>query len=244
MKKLIVLLLFAFVLFSFAACGGDSPSVTETPSVTESPAATHTPTVPTRPPVTEAPAPTATPLPFTEGLVEGVLYFNEPEISGRAHASLSDLNVQRHHLTEEQFHEVFPYLDFLLTAWADYKADGTLVNFFARDLSSINAPAWQLDIRFWLDGFSSDSERFWFRHDFRPKVSNIYGVPVVAYMHDLLGVEIYGQAVKHFRTEFEMDGFVFLVTFNALIEDGQELMAEIVNGLVRNGTEVFTDLKF
>ena len=241
-----------FVLF-FVACTSYSPNVIETPIetpvVTETPRVAETPVAVGMPSVPETPVATATPPPFTEGLTEGKLYFNEPEVVSSILAQPIFSGVFSHVLTEGQVREAFPYLDEPFSVQMHYKESDTLVEVFARRSPLADGPPFRFDIRFWRNGFGGDTEIlvFPFPYHFTPKVSNIYGAPVVAYMIELpdheLMIELYGYALMHFRAEFEMDGFVFRVMFDDYLESGQERMTEIVNGIIRTGIEVFADLR-
>jgi len=227
-KSAFITIMTAFTLLLLVACTSDSPDVVETPIVTETPPVTETPSV------------------FSEGLAEGELFFNEPEITEHSFAVWISYSVQDFGMTEEQLRELFPYIDWgldydigLTSATLGYREDGTLVELLTRPISSHDGPPHRFGIRFWLDGFGNDYETFEFPTYFTPKVSNIYGVSVVAYMHHLWRDEL----IRHFRAEFEMDGYVFRITFDDHIESGQELMAKIVKGIIRTGMDVFLELR-
>ena len=163
-----------------------------------------------------------------------VLIFNTPEPEGMVSISPVWHGAFSHDLTEEELRAVFPYLDLPLDATVYYKADGTIVEFFAWMPFSSG----QLQILFWLDGFSYDLSKYTFADDFSPLISNIHGTPVTAYM-----IEGWGPHPS-FRAEFMLGDYVFRVLFPDYEESGQAQMRSIVNHLILGGIEglaVLTD---
>jgi len=157
----------------------------------------------------------------------GVLIFNTPEPEYMQNISPVWYGAFSHDLTEEEWRTVFPYLDLPLEATVYYKEDGTIVELWAWMPFS----AGQLQIRFWLDGFSYDLFQYGFAEDFSPVISDIHGVPVTAYM--IAGWD----SQASFRGEFMLGGFVFRVLFSDTEEAGQARMTEIVNQLILGGLD-------
>jgi len=163
-----------------------------------------------------------------EEAVPNLLFFNTPEPEGSMNISPGWYGAFSHDLTEEELRVLFPYLDLPFeAATVHYKEDGTVAEFYAWML----LPASQLQVRFWLDGFSYDLSKYIFANDLIPQVSNIHGTPVTAYM-----IEGWG-AHPSFRAEFMMDDFVFRVLFSDYAESGQVRMREIVEQLILGGME-------
>jgi len=160
------------------------------------------------------------------------LIFNTPEPTSEMQISPVFYVEFSHPLTDEELRAVFPYLDLPLAATAHYKGDGTLVEFDARiPWEGVDGVPQGLQIRFWMEGFSYDFHRYEFARDFTPRSSNIYGIPVTAYI-------IQGwDDVMSFRAEFMLDNFVYRVLFRDYAESGQAWMTEIVSGIIRSGTE-------
>ena len=139
-------------------------------------------------------------------------------------------------LTDEQVKAVFPDLDLTIGSIAFYGIDGKLITVTA--VESMTAGRMDHAVKY-KDSYVRTEIKLGEGQIFEdcvvvyedtPQTSDVYGIPVTAYILDTSGND-----TIYFQSEFMLDGIAYRISMYDNMTDGQTRMTELVNAIIRNG---------
>ena len=146
-------------------------------------------------------------------------------------------------LNDEQLNAVFPGLNLIFAANAFYGVDGTLLSVTAIESmipGRMEYPAMYMDAYKRTEiklGEGQIIEDCVVMYDDTPQISDVFGVPVAAYI-----IDFNRNNVVFFQAEFTLENIAYRISLYDNITDGQKRMTEIVNTIIYNGAADLTVL--